>query len=74
MFECWHVFWCDPPVSEVMKDTDNVVKVVNEVRVDNHDAEALLTIIMIVNVIMILITLYKIHAKKLKKRYTTAAV
>lgn len=70
-FECWHVFACPQPIAAPTHETrDNAVSVINEVNVNNHDTEALLTIIAIVNVIMAITLLIKYYNKIMKKKYT----
>lgn len=40
VFECWHIFGCDKPVAvHTFSTSENAVNVLNEVRVDNHEAD-----------------------------------
>lgn len=70
MFECWHWFFCP---KEEMKSSDNLVSVTNEVRVDNHDSELLLFIIVITQILALILILLKKYNRSLKKKYTSTS-
>lgn len=70
MFECWHMIFCAQPEAEpTYKVSENAVNGVNEVRVDNADAESWLAIIGIMNIIMVIAILTKVCCKTTKKKY-----
>lgn len=69
MFECWHLLFCAVQPDATIKTSDNAVTVVNEVRVDNNEAEGLLSIIALVQVIMLIILVIKQYNKILKNKY-----
>ena len=67
MFECWHILFCEDKVENSIKNNDNLVNVINEVKVDNKDAETWLAIIACIQLATCIVAVFKVYQKSLKK-------
>lgn len=64
------MIFCTPEAAEpTYRTSENAVNVVNEVRVDNSDAESLLAIIALMNIILVVALIVKQSCKRINKKY-----